>query len=52
MKIDFSKAFDRLEWPVVKEILNRLGFHRKFTQLMTDTMYIYTQFLNFGQWFP
>lgn len=30
IKIDFSKAFDCIEWNFIQMILERLGFHNKF----------------------
>lgn len=27
MKIDISKAYDRLEWSFVEQMLNKFGFH-------------------------
>lgn len=27
IKIDFSKAFDRVEWSFIIKILQKLGFH-------------------------
>lgn len=29
VKTDMSKAYDRLEWPFIKEVLSRMGFHNK-----------------------
>ncbi|WOL20029.1 hypothetical protein Cni_G28831 [Canna indica] len=34
IKLDMSKAFDRLEWPFVIASLNRMGFHPHFTELI------------------
>ena len=34
MKTDMSKAYDRLEWQFLKEIMQKLGFHDKWVDLI------------------
>ena len=29
MKTDMSKAYDRMEWPFLEEMMHKLGFHNK-----------------------
>lgn len=40
LKIDFSKAFDRLSWDFISTILLRMGFPRRWIQMITQ--YIFT----------
>ena len=34
LKLDFQKAYDRLEWPFLIQILKNFGFHQKFINLI------------------
>ena len=34
IKLDMSKAFDRVEWPCLERIMTRLGFHELWISLM------------------
>ena len=34
IKLDMSKAFDRVEWPCLERIMKRLGFHDRWISLM------------------
>ena len=34
LKLDFQKAYDRLEWPFLVQVLKNFGFHQKFINLI------------------
>lgn len=34
VKTDISKAYDRLEWPFIQAVLERLGFHQTWIKLI------------------
>ncbi|KAL0405476.1 UNVERIFIED_CONTAM: hypothetical protein Slati_3861500 [Sesamum latifolium] len=34
LKLDISKAYDRVEWSFLESVLNRLGFHPRFVSLI------------------
>lgn len=36
MKLDISKAYDRVEWSFLKEIMLKLGFDPKWINLILD----------------
>jgi len=38
LKIDISKAYDRVEWEYVKKVLSRMGFHGRWLKWMTMCM--------------
>ena len=34
MKLDMSKAYDRVEWPFLQEMMLKLGFQRSWVDLI------------------
>jgi len=38
LKIDISKAYDRVDWNYVKSVTRRMGFHDKWVEWMTMCM--------------
>jgi len=34
LKLDMSKAYDRVGWPFMEKIMRRLGFHERWTSLI------------------
>ena len=39
LKLDFQKAYDRLEWPFLIQILKNFGFHQKFINLIYQCIF-------------
>ena len=35
IKLDMSKAYDRIEWHFLRDIMQRLGFDRRWVNLVT-----------------
>ena len=48
VKLDISKAYERVEWTFLKVIMHKLGFDRRWVQLAmeTVTMASYSVFIN------
>ncbi|XP_031116517.1 uncharacterized protein LOC116020174 [Ipomoea triloba] len=36
LKLDMAKAYDKMEWPFLKEIMSRMGFHNGFIDLVMN----------------
>jgi hypothetical protein len=51
LKLDISKAFDTVSWPLLLEVLRHLGFGRRWCNPSVFTL-IHLHHTSFGEWCP
>jgi hypothetical protein len=48
--ITMSKAYDRVEWGFLYEVMRRMGFHYKWRRFIMQCFSTYCQFFDYCEW--